>query len=117
MNKLLRIALLLPLGAGAAWAQASGARGSAAPPGDPGSLTPSVTSDTRTPLQQKAQRYDEATPALPGDATKPENIPNTAPESDRAGMPQMPMAPKRRTDVDRSDRSKLGDHDQLDSDK
>jgi hypothetical protein len=86
MYKLLRIALFAaPLVGGVAWAQASGTSGSA---GAPGSVTPPpVTDDTRTPLQQKAGRLDDTTPVLPGDATKPVDIPNTVKESDRTGMP------------------------------
>jgi hypothetical protein len=124
--KLCRIALVIaPLAGGAAWAQGSGTSGSA---GAPGTLKPPTSDDTRTPLQQKAQQLDEATPALPGDATQPSNIPNTVPRSDRAGMPsdsgkkihrrrhvderEMP----RRTDVDHDGKSDIG-HDQLNSDK
>lgn len=84
MFKLLRIALFAaPLAGGAAWAQGSGTSGSAPAPG---TNTPSVTDDTRTPLQQKAGRIDDTTPALPGDATKPVDVPNTVPESDRNGI-------------------------------
>ncbi|MGZ3438736.1 MAG: hypothetical protein ACXVDD_04450 [Polyangia bacterium] len=86
MYKLLRIALFaLPLAGGAAWAQGSGTSGSA---GAPGTITPPVTDDTRTPLQQKAGRIDDTTPAMPGDATKPADIPNPVKQSDRAGMPE-----------------------------
>lgn len=86
MYRLLRIALFAaPLVGGVAWAQASGTSGSA---GAPGSVTPPpVTDDTRTPLQQKAGRLDDTTPVLPGDATKPADIPNTVKDSDRPGMP------------------------------
>ena len=55
--------------------------GSAGAPGSTGRRPP-VTDDTRTPLQQKAGRIDDTTPALPGDATKPADIPNTVPESE-----------------------------------
>jgi hypothetical protein len=82
---LLRIALFaLPLAGGAAWAQGSGTSGSAGAPG--AQVTPPVTDDTRTPVQQKAGRIDDTTPALPGDATKPVDIPNTVKDSNRAGM-------------------------------
>jgi hypothetical protein len=85
MYKLIRIALFAaPLAGGVAWAQASGTSGSA---GAPGHNTPPVTNDTRTPLQQKAGRLDDTTPVLPGDATKPIDIPNTVQESNRTGMP------------------------------
>jgi hypothetical protein len=90
MYKLLRIGLFaLPLAGGAAWAQ--GARGTP--------IVPPVTDDTRTPLQQKAGRLDDTTPALPGDATKPSDIPNTVPKSDRTGLPEdasgaMPAQPE-----------------------
>jgi hypothetical protein len=87
MYKLLRIALFaLPLAGGAAWAQGSGTSGSAGAPGT--QVTPPVTDDTRTPVQQKAGRIDDTTPAMPGDATKPVDIPNTVKESNRAGMPE-----------------------------
>ena len=86
MYKLLRIALFaLPLAGGAAFAQGSGTSGSAGAPG--ATMTPPVTNDTRTPLQQKAGRTDDTAPAMPGDATKPSDIPNTVPESDRTAMP------------------------------
>ena len=82
MYKLLRIALLAaPLGGGVAWAQASGTSGSAA------AFPPPVTSDTRTPMQQRAGRLDDTQPALPGDATRPMDVPNTVPDSNRTGMP------------------------------
>ena len=85
MYKLLRIALFaLPLAGGAAWAQGSGTSGSAGAPGN--NLNPPVTDDTRTPLQQKAGRIDDTTPAMPGDATKPVDIPNTVKDSNRSGM-------------------------------
>jgi len=85
MYKLLRIALFAaPLAGGVAWAQASGTSGSA---GAPGTITPPVTNDTRTPLQQKAGRLDDTQPVLPGDATKPADVPTTNKESDRAAMP------------------------------
>lgn len=84
MNKLLRIAFLAaPLAGGVAWAQGSGTSGSAPAPGN---AAQSVTDDTRTPLQQKAGRIDDTTPALPGDATKPVDIPNTVHDSDATGM-------------------------------
>jgi len=85
MYKLLRIALFTaPLAGGVAWAQGSGTSGSAAAPGSP---SQSVTGDTRTPVQQKAGRIDDTTPALPGDATKPIDVPNTVRDSDRSGVP------------------------------
>jgi hypothetical protein len=85
MYKLLRIALFTaPLVGGVAWAQGSGTSGSAAAPGNP---SQSVTDDTRTPVQQKAGRIDDTTPALPGDATKPVEVPNTVRDSDRTGVP------------------------------
>lgn len=85
MYKLVRIALFTaPLVGGVAWAQASGTSGSAGAPGGP---SQSVTDDTRTPLQQKAGRIDDTTPALPGDATKPVDIPDTVRDSDRTGVP------------------------------
>lgn len=135
MYKLLRIAVfVVPLGAGAAWAQGSGTSGSAGTPG--GTMMPSPTDDTRTPLQQKAQQVDDATPALPGDATRATNIPNTAPSSDRAGLPESgdkktrhrraasgERAIPRRTDVehgnkvDKVDKGDLGNKDELNSDK
>jgi hypothetical protein len=86
MYKLLRIALFAaPLAGGAAWAQGSGTSGSAPAPGT--SAAPSVTDDTRTPLQQKAGRMDDTTPVLPGDATKPLDVPNTVPDSNATGIP------------------------------
>ena len=89
MYKLLRIALFAaPLAGGLAWAQASGTSGSA---GAPGTIIPPVTDDTRTPLQQKAGRLDDTQPVLPGDATKPADVPNTVKDSDRAGMPDHGM--------------------------
>lgn len=118
MYKLIRIALVaLPLGAGAAWAQGSGTSGSAGAVGDPGTLKPPVNDDTRTPTQKKAGRIDEATPAVPGDATRPEDVPNTVPESDRSAMPERAPAPKRRTDADENRPSKDDVRDQLNSDK
>jgi hypothetical protein len=86
MYKLLRIALFaVPLAGGAAWAQGSGTSGSAgAPAANP---TPPVTDDTRTPLQQKAGRIDDTTPALPGDATKPTQVPNTNEQSNTPAVP------------------------------
>jgi hypothetical protein len=87
MYKLIRIALFaLPLAAGTAWAQGSGTSGSAGAPGS--QVTPPVTDDTRTPLQQKAGRIDDTTPAMPGDATKPVEIPNTVKDSNRTGLPE-----------------------------
>jgi hypothetical protein len=94
MYKLLRIALFAaPLAGGAAWAQASGTSGSA---GAPGTIIPPVTDDTRTPLQQKAGRLDDTQPVLPGDATKPADIPNTNKDSDRTAMPDS-SAPENKT--------------------
>jgi hypothetical protein len=87
MYKLLRMAVFtMPLVGGVAWAQGSGTSGSAGAPGTMGT-TPSVTDDTRTPTQKKANGLDDTMPALPGDATKPVDIPNTVPKSDRSGMP------------------------------
>jgi hypothetical protein len=77
MYKLIRMAVFaLPLAGGVAWAQASGTSGSAGAPGS--AMTPPVTDDTRTPMQQRAGRLDDTAPApaLPGDATKPVDIPN-----------------------------------------
>lgn len=86
MYKLLRIALLtLPLTGGVALAQGSGTSGSAGAPGS--NVTPPVTDDTRTPLQQKAGRIDDTTPVLPGDATKPAEIPGTVKESNAPALP------------------------------
>lgn len=79
MYKLLRMAVFaLPLAGGAAWAQASGTSGSAGAPGS--AMTPPVTDDTRTPLQHRAGRMDDTAPALPGDATKPVEVPNRVEE-------------------------------------
>ncbi len=79
MYKMLRMALFaLPLAGGAAWAQASGTSGSAGAPGS--AMTPPVTDDTRTPTQQRAGRLDDTAPALPGDATKPVEVPNRVEE-------------------------------------
>jgi hypothetical protein len=84
MFKLLRIGVFaLPLVAGTAWAQGSGTSGSSGGP----TVTPPVTNDTRTPLQQKAGKLDDTVPALPGDATQPTDIPNTVKDSDRSAMP------------------------------
>ena len=136
MYKLLRIALLAaPLAGGVAWAQGSGTSGSAPAPGK---MTPPVTDDTRTPLQQKAGRIDDTTPVLPGDATKPADILNTVPESNTTGLPDRnkkmhkptgaksdeSMLPRRTDPIDRDATTNMqnksdGDlqHDQLDSDK
>ena len=85
MFKLIRIALFaLPLAGGAVLAHASGTSNSA---GAAGSVTPPATGDTRTPTQEKAGRIDDTMPALPGDATKPIEPPNTAEPSNRNGMP------------------------------
>lgn len=86
MYKWIRIALFaLPFAGGAAFAQGSGTSGSA---GAPGSVNPPpVTNDTRTPMQEKAGRIDDTTPALPGDATKPIDVPNTVRDSNRNAMP------------------------------
>ena len=86
MYKWIRIAVVaLPLAGGAAFAQGSGTSGSA---GAPGTVTPPpVTNDTRTPTQEKAGRIDDTNPALPGDATKPVEVPNTVRDSNRNGMP------------------------------
>jgi hypothetical protein len=87
MYKLLRIALFaLPLAGGTALAQGSGTSGSAGAPGT--NMTPPVTDDTRTPLQQKAGRIDDTTPVLPGDATKPAEIPGTVKESNAPALPE-----------------------------
>jgi len=128
MYKLLRIALFaMPLAGGAAWAQGSGTSGSAGAPG--ANATPPVTNDTRTPLQQKAGRIDDTTPALPGDATKPTQVPNTVEESNTTGMPENKAAPDersldRKSDALDHDSTKIeneSDHDaakdQLNSDK
>jgi hypothetical protein len=82
MYKLLRIAALaLPLAGGVAWAQASGTNGS----GTGAKVDDSTgTKDTRTATQKRAGAADSA---LPGDGTKPMGAPDTAPMSDRAGMP------------------------------
>lgn len=80
MYKLIRIAIFaLPFAGGVAWAQGSGTSGSAGAPG--ADTPPPVTDDTRTPVQEKAGRIDDTTPALPGDATKPTRVPNTVEES------------------------------------
>ncbi len=86
MYKWIRMALLaLPLAGGVAWAQGSGTSGSA---GAPGTVVPApVTNDTRTPMQEKAGRIDDTQPALPGDATKPADVPSTVQNSNRNGMP------------------------------
>ena len=97
MYKSLRIALFaLPLAGGVAWAQGSGTSGSAGAPTTT-STTPPVTNDTRTPLQQKAGRVDDTTPTLPGDATKPTQVPNTVEESNTTNMPENKAAPADRT--------------------
>jgi hypothetical protein len=132
MYKLLRIALFAaPLAGGVAWAQGSGTSGWAPAPG---MLTPPVTDDTRTPLQQKAGRIDDTTPVLPGDATKPVDIPNTVPESNRAGIPEKKGHVKKSSDkksIEKRSSDALDDtttkmqnrsdsdltRDQLDSDK
>src|SRR5262245_47826866 len=91
MYKLLRIALFAaPFVGGAAWAQGSGTSGSAGAPGT-SATPPSVTDDTRTPLQQKAGRIDDTTPTLPGDATKPMQVPNTVEESNVPALPDHKM--------------------------
>ena len=127
MNRLLRITLLaLPLAGGAAWAQGSGTSGSAGAPGD--SASSPATNDTRTPLQQKAGRMDDTTPAMPGDATKPADVPNTVPESNRTGIPEAPPPPPDKANPDKPEvdhdttkmQNKLDsdvNKDQLDSDK
>jgi hypothetical protein len=95
MYKLLRMALFaLPLAAGGvAWAQASG--GSA---GAPTGINPeggAGTTDTRTPTQKRAGAVDTLPPAVPGDATtRPMGVPPTAPESDRAGLPDSASRPE-----------------------
>ena len=107
MYRLLRIAVVLaPLGGGAAWAQGSGTSGSAGAPG--GTLTPPLSGDTRTPMQQKAQQLDEEMPAPPA----PKKIHRRQPVDERA-IP-------RRTDVEHDgkiDAGDLGNKDQLNSDK
>ncbi|HEX9100846.1 MAG TPA: hypothetical protein VF997_01515 [Polyangia bacterium] len=95
----------LPLAGGAAWAQGSGTSGSAGAPG--GTTQPSVTDDTRTPTQQKAGRVDDAQPVLPGDATKPIEVP----ESTRSGMPDAMGAPPARPKVDESTLPRRSDAD------
>ena len=92
MYKLLRMALFaLPLaGGGVAWAQASGS---------PAGINPQEggagTTDTRTPTQKRAGAVDTLPPAVPGDATtRPMGVPPTAPESDRAGLPDSAAKPE-----------------------
>ena len=88
MYKLIRMAVFaLPLAGGVAWAQGSGTSGSAGAPGS--AMTPPVTDDTRSPVQRNAGRMDDAAPAMPGDATKPVDIPNRVDErssADTSGM-------------------------------
>lgn len=92
MKKWIRIAFFaLPFAGGAAFAQGSGTSGSSGAPGQP---TPPVTNDTRTPMQEKAGRIDDTTPVLPGDATKPVDVPNTVRDSNKSAMPP-DKAPKR----------------------
>ncbi len=118
MYKLIRIALFaLPLAGGAAFAQGSGTSGSAGAPA--GSDTPPVTDDTRTPVQEKAGRIDDTTPALPGDATKPTRVPNTVEESNRPAVPDDTSVDKKSDDS--TNLNNKADHDtakdQQDSDK
>ena len=83
MYKLLRMALFaLPLTmGGVALAQS--------PEGGAG------TTDTRTPTQKRAGAADTLPPAVPGDGTgKPMGAPQTAPESDRAGLPDSASKPE-----------------------
>jgi hypothetical protein len=88
MYKWLRMAALaLPLAGGVASAQGSGSSGSAGAPSGVKPMNEPGTIDTRTPTQKRAGQID-ATPALPGDATKPIGTPETAPMSDRAGLPE-----------------------------
>ena len=85
MHKLLRITLLaLPLAGGVAWAQGSGTSGSAGAPSS--ASPPPMGVDTRTPLQKEAGRVDDTTPVLPGDATKPAEVPKAVPP-ERSGLP------------------------------
>jgi hypothetical protein len=90
MYKLLRMAVfVVPLAGGAAWAQSSGAGSSAGAPLGANPTGGEGTLDTRTPTQKRAGQIDEGTsPAVPGDATKPAPVPQTVPQSDRAGMPE-----------------------------
>ena len=92
MYKLLRMAVLsLPLAGGMAYAQGSGTNGSAgAVDGTQAPMGTQGTTDTRTPMQKRAGELDDTTaaPAVPGDATKPRSVPETAPMSDRAGLPE-----------------------------
>jgi hypothetical protein len=89
MYKLLRIAALaLPLGGGVALAQGSGTNGSAGAPDIVPPMGSTGTNDTRTPMQKRAGALDDGTsPAVPGDATRPRSLPETAPMSDRPGLP------------------------------
>jgi hypothetical protein len=82
MYKLLRMAVLaLPLGGGVALAQS--AASDTNPP-----MGTQRTTDTRTTMQKRAGELDDNTSAVPGDATKPRGVPETAPMSDRAGLPE-----------------------------
>lgn len=109
MYKLIRIAIFaLPLAGGAAWAQGSGTSGSAGAPG--ADTPPPVTDDTRTPVQEKAGRIDDTTPALPGDATKPTRVPNTVEESNTP--PLAPSTPDNNTlDKKSDDTTNMGNQD------
>jgi hypothetical protein len=96
MYKLLRMAFFtLPLAGGMAWAQSSASDGT---PGAPTGINPeggAATTDTRTPTQKRAGQMDTLPPAVPGDATtKPMGVPPTAPESDRAGLPDSASRPE-----------------------
>jgi hypothetical protein len=103
MYKLLRMAVFaLPLAGGVALAQGSAAN---SPGNAPDAVTPmgtQGTTDTRTPMQKRAGELDDnAATAVPGDATKPRNVPETVPMSDRAGMPEsadQPSAPENKAD-------------------
>jgi hypothetical protein len=108
MYKLLRMAVLaLPLTGGVALAQGSAVNGPGNAPDPVTPLGTQGTTDTRTPTQKRAGELDDnAATAVPGDATKPRNVPETAPMSDRAGMPESADRPnsadQKSTDVDRS---------------
>lgn len=70
MTTLFQIGLIALLPAGAAFAQNSGASGVVPP------TTGAMPSDdTRTPAQEKANKLDQASPALPGDSARPGELP------------------------------------------
>jgi hypothetical protein len=107
MYKLLRMALLtLPLGGGMAWAQGSATGGTAGAPAGVNPEGGAGTTDTRTPTQKRAGQTDTLPPAVPGDATtKPMGVPPTAPESDRAGLPDSASKPDTATKPDTTTKS------------